>query len=301
MEKLISSAHYVAKTELEPVLVSRGYEPDLSITSLPEVNRKLWGIKKRGLTLIGARTSHGKSAMALQIAFDLAMQRKKVLFLSLEMTNVEMVERLFCYDQQVDNYALLTGHFEKYRDKYDAFVERIHKMPLILSDCIGKNWEDIDKIVSGENSLPDCIIVDYIQAIKSTKKNLKESIDDYILHFREMAIRHNFAALLCSQINRESQDEKDKSPKLHHLKNSGALEEIADAIILLWWKYKTTHDETKKNEYTIFIEKNRNGRTGYKEVKYYPEFYKFVEEEKTVETPTEKNKDKEIKRVHWND
>ena len=69
-----------------------------------EINHKLFGLKRGRLHLIGARSSHGKSAMSLQIAYDLASQGKKVLFLSLEMTNAEMVERIFCNVYKINNY-----------------------------------------------------------------------------------------------------------------------------------------------------------------------------------------------------
>ena len=70
-------------------LNKRKQTPELQITLLPQLNELVWGIRKRKLTVIGARTSQGKSSFAVQICYDLAMQNKKVVFFSLEMENFE--------------------------------------------------------------------------------------------------------------------------------------------------------------------------------------------------------------------
>ncbi len=64
---------------------SRGKKPEFSITSIPSLNEKIWGIKRREMTIVGARTSQGKSLFMNQLAWDLADQGHKVLYLSLEM------------------------------------------------------------------------------------------------------------------------------------------------------------------------------------------------------------------------
>jgi replicative DNA helicase len=260
--------------ELEEELASRTERPELSLEMTPALNQIIWGIKKRKLTLIGSRTSHGKSAWALQIAHDLARQGKAVWLLSLEMTVVEILERMFCHTNEIDNEQIMKGHFDRYRSQFDGYKNYCEKLNLVVTDCIGKNWKEVDKIVEGLHNKPEVVIVDYIQNIRGASSNQKTNIDDYILHFREMAIRQNFAGIICSQINRAGQDEKDKQPLLHNLKGSGTLEECPDVIWLLHWerKYDSNFSE---NEYRINIAKNRGGRTGHVKMLYQPEYYLF--------------------------
>lgn len=279
--------------DCKKIIVGRAKEPELPLVSLPLLNKKIWGLRKGRLTVIGARTSQGKSAFVSQVACDLSSQGKSVLFLSLEMCQEEMHERILCYTQRIDNYHLLTGHYDTYEEKITNHPKEISKWSLSFSDCIGKTWKEIDDFLIGIRTKPDVIILDYVQAIKGTGKNDKENLDEYIRHFREMAIRHNFAGILCSQVNRANQDNEDKEPKLHQLKGTGVLEEHADVVILLYWKDKT------KKDYQIEVAKNRNGRTGYIKLNYTPEYYLFTECEEEIKT-VDNFKQQEIP-LEWSD
>jgi replicative DNA helicase len=265
-------------SETEEMLRKRGSEPDLSLKTLPVLNKKIWGLKKQKLTLVGARTSHGKSAMALQMAYDIASQGKAVAYLSLEMYYTDLMERLFCLHQRVDNFELLTGKFDSYAKNWSEFKDSLKNTPLAISDCIGKTWKEVDDLVDGFGSKPELVILDYIQNISGGSVEMKSVIDEYIRHLREMAIHNDFAIVVCSQVNRTSQESSSKEPQLHQLKGSGFLEEHSDIILLLHWPYK--YDEKKpKEDYTMFVAKNRNGRTGYVNLKYTPEFYLFEDKE----------------------
>lgn len=279
--------------ECKKVIVGRSKEPELPLLSLPILNKKIWGLRKGRLTVIGARTSHGKSAFVSQIACDLSSQKKSVLFLSLEMCQEEMQERILCYCQKIDNYHLLTGHYDTYEEKIQQHPLEIEKWNLSFSDCLGKTWKEIDDFLSNLKRKPEVIILDYIQAIKSSGNNDKETLDEYIRHFRELSIRHNFAGILCSQVNRSNQDSENKDPRLHQLKGTGVLEEHADVVILLYWKDKLQKD------YQLEVAKNRNGRTGYVKLNYTPEFYLFTECEEEVKSE-DKFKQKEIP-LEWSD
>src|SRR5579862_7603939 len=91
-------------------LESRKNTPELQITTLPSLNELVWGIRKRKLTVIGARTSQGKSSFAVQLCYDLAMQNKKVVFFSLEMENLECAERLLAFELEITNLNLMKGN-----------------------------------------------------------------------------------------------------------------------------------------------------------------------------------------------
>jgi len=239
-------------------LSTRQDNPELQITFLPSLNNLTWGIRKRKLTVIGARTSQGKSSFAVQLCYDLALQDKKVVFFSLEMENLECAERLLAHALEINNLYLMKG---------------------IISDCIGHGWKEIYDLIEiwhQNKTVPDMVILDYIQNVKG-QGNDKQVFDEYIQKFREMAIHYNFAAVICSQINRTSQETDDKSPQLHQLKGTGKLEEMADVVLLLHWPFFYTRDESKKNHFEIYIAKNKLGQTGRLNFIYEPEFFKYKE------------------------
>lgn len=262
--------------ELEKNLKERGKTPALSLNTMPELNKKIWGIHKKKMTLIGARTSQGKSAFALQVAYDLAVQGHPVLFLSLEMVVEDLIERLFCNVKEINNYELMSGNFEKYIIDYLDFSEHCKIINLTITDFIGKTWKDIEDFLSKLSVKPEVIILDYIQTIAGSSLKQKEVIDEYIRNFREMAIRHNFAGIICSQVNRTVADNDNKEPQLHQLKGSGFLEEHSDIIMLLHWPYN--YDDSKPmEEYRLIIAKNRSGRTGFMKLRFMPQYYKFFD------------------------
>lgn len=257
---------------------SRGEKPEMSITSLPELNDKIWGIKRRQFTLVAARTSHGKSLFMNQLAWDLADQRKNVLFLSLEMDVNSLQERLFCNICNVTNTFLLRGGFSKDEQtisKWKTFESLMENSSLEYSDQIGRNWDEIDTLITNLDPKPDVVFLDHINEISSSgARDKRQAIDDYIIHLRELCIRNSFALIVGAQINRSGQGETNKEPKSYQLKESGKLEETADLLMLLYWQHKD--DETKnKNLYKIIVSKNRNGWTGWVKTRIDPEYYRL--------------------------
>lgn len=261
---------------LQETLKKRGLVPEMPIRSLPDLNHKLWGIKRKKVTLIAARPSIGKSALSMQIAYDLALGGKRVLVLSLEMTVEDMLERLFCYEYKINNQELMRGHYNKYAEKFELFSKEIKKLKLAFSDCIGKNWQEVDQILQTLDPKPDVVFIDHINAIK-VAGNAKAAIDDYITNIVSIAKHQNIAMVLCCQINRDNQKDDDKTPQLHELKGSGNLEEAADIVMLLHWPHKYAKDgqPSSINKYVVIVGKNRNGPTGYVDLKFEPEYYRF--------------------------
>ena len=235
------------------------------------------------MTVIGARTSQGKSSFALQIAADLANQGKLVWFLSLEMDVEALVERLFCHVSQVDNYAVLSGKFksdEDLRNRWRKFKEEIGSRKLLITCDIGKSWEEITKLLEivGENK-PDVVVINYVQSISMARGDSREVINEYLRNFRNMAIGGDFAGVLCSQINRGAEDHKLHKPSMSQLKESGFLEESADVVMLLHWDGYDDATARKLDEstFSVIVAKNRNGRTGTHPLIYTPKFYRFEE------------------------
>jgi replicative DNA helicase len=262
---------------------------------LPSFTRKIWGLKE-GLTVVGARTSQGKSSFVAQIALDLADQGYPVLFLSLEMTVENILERLFCNIMRINNYDLMTGGFAKYQNEWQTFCKLIENTPLLITSGIGKSWQEVNVMIENMNPKPRCVIVDYIQAVSRKSNESRETLNEYIRYFREMSLNHKFIGILCSQINRQSATDKSREPSLWTLKETGVLEEHADMVLLLHWDYFYTldQDENKQKEYKIIVAKSRNGRTGEFYVDFHPEYYLFKELSITNQEVAREAKEKDM-------
>lgn len=216
----------------------------------------------------------GKSSFALQIAYDVALQGKRVYFFSLEMSAEALAERLFCRVSKIKNYELLSSP-ASYGELADGFKKHLKNIPLVITYNIGSTIKDLYQVIE-DLPKPDVVILDYLQAVRKLDIDKLNTINDYILRFRELAQKKQFVAILVSQINRGAMEYEGKEPQLWQLKGSGTIEEHSDTCLLLHWPY---FYDTSKNEkeYKIIIAKQRNGITGAITVNFYPEYYRFEE------------------------
>jgi len=221
----------------------------------------------------------GKSAFALQLARDLADQNIPVLFLSLEMDEQSMIERIFCSMMRIDNFDLLSGEFnkqEEIRVKWQTFKNFMSKAQLLLTCGIGKSFGEVTNLLERLDPMPRVVIVDYIQGIKQSEKERSE-LNEYIRNFRQLMLKNNCVGILASQMNRQIVNNDNKRPELENLKGTGVLEEHADMVLMLFWEWFYTRKEEDKNKYEIIVAKNRNGKTGSHKLFYTPEWYLFSE------------------------
>lgn len=262
----------------------------MPISSLSDLNHMIWGLPKGKLTVIAARTSVGKSAFALQLAYDLALKGKRVLFLSLEMTVEDMLERLFCYEYRINNRHLVRGQFGAYEGKFDRFAQDVDRLNLAITDCIGFHWSEVEQILNDLTVKPDAIFIDHINAIKTDGQNAKRAIDDYLINILRLTKHNAISMNICCQINRDNQKDDDKTPQLHELKGTGNLEEMADRVVMLHWpkRYERQGESIPKNKYIVIVGKNRGGPTGYINVHFEPEYGAFSNERKTAKTEERK-------------
>ena len=274
--------------DVKQILTDRSKEQDMEITSLPILSRKIWGIQRRRLYVVGARTGIGKSAFAVQCAYDVAKQGKKVLFLSLESTVSEMVERIFCNRYEIDNFDLTCGHFEKYQKEWIEFEKELTGLKFIISDSIGRTMPEIKSLLEKMDDKPDLLVIDYIQMIKGLTKQKNEDIAEFVKDLRIMAVKNNMAVWLVSQVNREGG--QGEMPTLAQLKGSGVLEEHPDVVFLL---HSKSDDLGDIKNYYFYVAKNRNGRVGNVKMNYCGKHYKFRDEHALVVSK------KENKRKDW--
>lgn len=271
-------------TEALNVCMDRcGKPPELPILTLPDINTRIWGFKRRKLNIIAGRPSQGKSSVMLQLAVDLALQGKTVLFFTYEMTTQVCVERAISNWCEVDSFDLLSGKIaekiEQHQEEMNAFYTKLQNSKLIIIEGFGKTFDQLMEAVESFKAPIDAVFVDYVQMITPERgENKKEGLDRYLRSLREYAVTKDFCAIVASQINRGTHEgHKVREPELWELKGSGELEEIADMCWLCSWEYKYTYDEDTKNAYVINIAKNRDGRTGRVELIYQPEYFKIRE------------------------
>lgn len=270
---MIKLIYHEAKAK-EEELLRYGKEPDFTFHSMPEFSKSVRGLNRKKLVIVGARPSNAKTSLALQWAWDISRDHS-VLFFSLESDTTELIIRLFCNVFDIDNQQIEERGISYFKNEFDLFMGQLKERRFLITDNLGSTWVDVMKALEDDYRF-DVLFLDYIQCVSQKGMTKLEFIEEYIKQLRVMAIKHNFCAVVLSQINRQNV-EKDPRPTMTGLKNAGFLEEHADKCFLLHWDYNGTHKTEDFNKFEIILAKNKSGRTGISTIKFFPERYKFAD------------------------
>ena len=266
----------------EDIKSRRDRGKDLSIMSMPSLDKDIWGIQKKKLTIIGARPSQGKSALLRAMTLDFIRQRKNTMVFSWEETKDGFVENLLSLYGLVNNFDIVTGNFgtEKHTEAINGLKNILIKNNLHIIERRGRTVGDFERLVRQAKNL-DCVMVDYLQLIDTSGYNSeKQAYDEFLKTARSLSQELGFSIVVASQINRATiQNKQVTPPMMNELKGSGVLEEHADLIFLLHWDYfYNRNDISTKNDYKIIVAKNKQtGRTFIKDCFFYPEYFKISE------------------------
>lgn len=278
------------------VKVERRYagQKDDSIipTGFDGLDKMFEGFQPSELIFLAGSTGSGKTTLAMNIAFNCAKAKKKVLFFSLEMKEIELHERLVKNLANVSNYATMTEQeFSKVVKISRSIKERL---PLEIND---KNitLEAMYSVIKDKKDI-DIVFIDHLN-ILTTSEKIKDKLErlEYLTRkLKEMAKDLNIPIVCLCQLNRSNADREIKHPSLADLRGSGSIEQDANLVLFVYrpeyFLLQSKPDEDSKNylkweeqyqnskgKAKIVVAKNRRGRTGEVEMIFQGEFYKFVE------------------------
>jgi len=241
------------------------------------------GIRKKELIVIAARPSVGKTALALQIAYNLAVQKKKVLFFSLEMSGTQLVERIACRQTNIESEHLKTPKFltEAENEQLALFMDHIDKLKNELIIIYGtNNLSEIKNDIALHK--PDVIFIDQLSKLTEFKKfnSIREQFTYMTNETKLMAMDFDKPIILMAQINRNAQN---TIPTLADLKESGSIEEDADNVLMLHQQQADENSKEDKIDTQVIIRKQRNGvRDKFIDTVYQKKKFRFYSLDKRV-------------------
>ncbi|MGH9319212.1 MAG: replicative DNA helicase [Vicinamibacteria bacterium] len=255
---------------LEPAFEELLKEPDEAIaTPWVDLDRPLNGGLHRGqLVIVGALPSRGKTALACQIALKAALHGTSVLFVSLEMRPVEIVQRLLTAESRVPRERLRHG---VRRTGHEA--EAIEAADRILRDVpiwIEKEFDTLARIQSRARRFAagaprGLVVVDYLQLVFAPGENRTQQIGEVSRGLKRLALELDCVVLACAQLNREPERRRGH-PQLFDLRGSGDIEADADVVLLLERpEFGMTESEKTpdvRGLARVWVAKNRSGPTG---------------------------------------
>lgn len=263
--------------ELVSSLASRSSTPTYP-TGLADLDAQIFGLHPGELTVISARPSHGKTSLALQMAWHLASVGRRVIFVSLEMSAASVLERIFAQELQLPGWRLRKGEgIATALGVTDKFRARLLTRSFEILDQEGYTIDRIERVL--EELRPECLFIDHVQKI--TRRGFASKYDalaQYINRLQTLAIAYRCVIVMNSQLSRGATREESG---LDYHKGAGEIEENADCVLTCRWLLRhhrqlgLTSVEPPPNKYLIRIEKQRYGPTDDVYVFFDPVTYSF--------------------------
>ena len=275
-------------------------------TGLVDLDRKIGGLQRSDLIIIAARPSMGKTALATNIAHNIASRYRmveqadgttnrvggKVALFSLEMSSKQLAARILAAEtgvpaSDIRNRNMTDDEFKRYGDA----AVRLLGLPLFIDDSGGLSIAELSlraKRLSRNEDGIDLLVVDYIQLMRGTSKSTSRNYEvaEITGGLKTLAKELDIPIIAVSQLNRSAENRDDKRPQLSDLRDSGAIEQDADLVMFVdrksYYLSRSEPDLSDEKAHEkwveqsnihnrkaqILIDKNRNGPTGMVKVSF---------------------------------
>ncbi|MBI3118419.1 MAG: replicative DNA helicase [Candidatus Hydrogenedentes bacterium] len=237
-------------------------------TGIHKLDEMLSGFQQSDMIVLAARPSVGKTALSLNIASHATTKNGKgVLLFSLEMAKEQLVQRLLCMVGHVDSDRLRKGFLAKAEfPKLQRAADTLSRAKLYIDESANIGILELrSKARRHMTQHPvDLIIIDYLQLMSgaSRAENRQVEIAEISRSIKGIARELKVPVVALSQLSREAEKDDTGMPKLSHLRESGAIEQDADVVLML--SRPPAHEqEGRENVVRLTIAKQRNGPTGH--------------------------------------
>ncbi|MBW2557753.1 MAG: replicative DNA helicase [Deltaproteobacteria bacterium] len=254
--------------------ISTGFQSIDEITS---------GLQNSDLIIVAGRPSMGKTAFAINIAQNAAVENGvSVAVFSLEMSKEQLALRMLSSDGKVDSQRMRRGFIgDMDWPKLTAAAGRLSEAPIFIDDTPAISVLEIKakaRRLKAESGL-DLIVLDYLQLMRGRDASAprEQEISEISRSLKALAKELNIPVLALSQLNRQVESRTDKRPQLSDLRESGAIEQDADVIMFIYRDevYNKSEDNPEKGKAEIIIGKQRNGPTGVANMAFLKEYTCF--------------------------
>ncbi len=251
-------------------------------TGYEDLDRMTAGLQRSDLILLAARPSMGKTALALNIAINAVKTGVSVALFSLEMSKEQYVQRIISMESMVESGKLRSGNLDDEDwNRLLSVMSVISNYKIHVDDTASITlFEMMSKCrrLKIEKGL-DLIIVDYLQLMSGGGKNnsnRQQEISDISRGLKAMARELNCPVIALSQLSRAPELRTDHRPIMSDLRESGAIEQDADVVMMLYRdEYYHKEESEKKGITEVIITKQRNGPVGTVELAWIGQYTKF--------------------------
>jgi len=256
-------------------------------TGFYELDEMLGGFQKSDLIIIAARPSMGKTALALTLARNAAVDHKvPVGIFSLEMATMQLIIRMLCAEGRLNAHLVRTGKLPSEEGiKLSKNAHRLIESPLYIDDTPAQTVLEIRakaRRLKAEKNI-GMIVIDYLQLMQgpSNSESREREISHISRSLKSLAKELNIPVIALAQLNRAVETRTDKRPQLSDLRESGSIEQDADVVLFLnrpeYYGIKNFANDSTSTEGVaeVIIGKQRNGPTGEVRLAFIKEYARF--------------------------
>ncbi len=257
-------------------------------TGFTELDQLTGGMNPSELVIIAGRPSMGKTALATNIATTASVDNAQTtLFVSLEMSRLELVEGMLCSYGKINGHKLRNGMLSAAeRRKLPEVSSEMSEAKLFIDDSPSRSMTEIAASARRLKRREDLrlVVIDYLQLIEpdNSKDPRQEQVARIARRLKGLARELKLPVLCLAQLNRQAEASKDNRPRLSHLRESGAIEQDADVVLFVHRdEYYMNNDEDRQRvagQADLIIAKQRNGPIGDVKVKWEKDFTLFEDD-----------------------
>ncbi len=265
-------------------------------THLTDLDNLTGGLHNSELVVLAARPSMGKTALAMNIAENVAIKgNNPVLFVSLEMSRYELAQRMLCSQGRIDATKFRSGFFSgSDRDSLTRAANKLSQAAFFVDDTPARTVTQIGACARRLRRKKGIrlVVIDYMQLIQpdDPRDPRQEQVAKIARRLKHLARELEIPVLCLAQLNRQVEAGKEgHRPKLAHLRESGAIEQDADVVMFIHREeYYHTREEAQEldllGKAEVIVAKQRNGPTGEVKLAWFDKYTRF---DNLKEVPTE--------------
>lgn len=253
-------------------------------TGYRDLDNMTAGLQRSDLIILAARPAMGKTTLVTNLAYNVAtIEKKSVIFFSLEMSKDQLVDRMLADAAGVDAWNIRTGNLSD--DDFAKLSEAMGEMaeaPIYIDDTPGLSVLEMRtkaRRAAHENEL-GLIIVDYLQLMQASSPrsdgNRVQEVSEISRGLKLIAREMNVPVIALSQLSRSVETRTPQIPQLSDLRESGSIEQDADIVMFIYREAYYNPDTDRENLTDLIISKHRNGPTGKVELYFHPERLRFM-------------------------
>ena len=260
-------------------------------TGYKDLDNMTAGLQRSDLIVLAARPAMGKTTLVTNLAYNVAtIEKKAVLFFSLEMSKEQLIDRMLADAAGVDSWNIRTGNLsdEDFAKITDAMGE-LAEAPIYIDDKPGLSVLEMRtkaRRIAHEQEL-GLIVIDYLQLMQGSKRNENnrvQEVSEISRGLKLVARELNVPLIALSQLSRTVETRTPPIPQLSDLRESGSIEQDADIVSFIYRPgYYEPDNPDVANITKLIIAKHRNGPTGEVQLYFHPERLRFMSLDKRHE------------------